>query len=455
MKKKNNYFYGIGTLGRDMVYALSSMFLIYFLTDVLNISAKGLAVVTFVMVVLRVFDALNDPFVGMLIDNTKSKHGKFRPWIILGSILSAICTILLFVDYQVEENLYLAIFTVVYLLWGITYTAHDISYWSMLPALSQKQKEREKIGSIAKICADVGIFIIVVGIIPITKWLSTYVGGLKQAYLTLAIIVSVLMVLFLLIMLSLVKEDRETKTEKQSTNLKEIFTIIFKNDQLIWVVLAMVLFTIANTTTTSFGVYYFKYIFGDEDIYSLFAIILGVSQLMALAVFPYLSQKIGRKKLYAIGTILVCIGYFFFYIAKDLLTVSIGGVLTFFGEGFIQILMLMFISDCVEYGEWKSGRRNDSVTLSLQPFIAKMGSALAAGIVGVTLLMTGIKDNGPVVSLSVTNQIIFKFSMLILPLIIIVIGYLIYRKKFIIDEVMYEKIVTDLNRRKEKRDILE
>lgn len=105
----------------------------------------------------------------------------------------------------------------------------------------------------------------------------------------------------------------------------------------------MVLFTIANTTTTSFGLYYFQYILGEKDLYSVFAGVLGVSQLLALILFPFLSQKIGRSKLYALGTILVCIGYLFFYVAGNIVTVSIGGVLTFFGEGFIQILMLIII----------------------------------------------------------------------------------------------------------------
>lgn len=449
MKDKRNYFYGLGTWGRDMVYALTSMFLMYFLTDVLDISAKGIAVVTVVMVILRIFDAINDPFVGMLIDNTKTKYGKFKPWILIGGFLSSICTVLLFVDYKVSENVYLIIFTITYLLWGITYTAHDISYWSMLPALSKSQAAREKIGSIAKICADIGIFTIVIGIVPFTEGIAPMVGGLKNAYLTLAVIISIIMMVFLILMSIIVREDRNEDIETKRTGMKEIIRIIFKNDQLLWVVLAMVLFTIANTTTTSFGLYYFQYILGQKGLYSMFAGVLAVSQLLALIAFPFASAKLGRPKLYALGTILVCVGYFFFYIANDIVLVSIGGVLSFFGEGFIQILMLMFISDCVEYGEWKLGRRNDSITLSLQPFIAKMGSALAAGIVGLTLIIIKIKEASGPKDLSSMDVTIFKFAMLVLPLIIIVIGYFIYKKKFKIDKEFYEKIVSDLeNRRK-------
>lgn len=441
-----NYLYGVGTLGRDMVYALTSMYLMYYVTDILQISASGIAVVTGVMVVLRIFDAINDPFMGMLIDNTQSRWGKFKPWIFMGSLLSALTTIMLFYDYDVTESTYLIIFSIVYLLWGITYTAHDISYWSMLPALSRDQAKREKIGSIAKICADIGIFSVVVGIVPITQWLSDQVGDMRQAYFVLAIALSLAMLVFIWIMLVCVKETKLTK-QAERTSPKEIIRIIVDNDQLLWVVIALVLFTIANTTTTSLGLYYFEYIYGQADAYSSFAMVLGLSQLTALVAFPWLSQAMGRRKLYALGTFFVCIGYTIFFIAHDMLWISIGGVFIFFGEGFIQILMLMFISDCVDYGEWKLGRRNDSITLSLQPFIAKMGSAISAGIVGMTVLVAGIKEaNGPQ-NLSPENVTVFKFFMLILPLITIVISFVIYRWKYRIDEATYQQIRQELDKR--------
>lgn len=442
--KKSNYFFGIGTLGRDMVYALTAMYLMYYLTDVRQLSSKGIGIVTIIMMVLRIFDAVNAPFCGMLIDNTKSRFGKFKPWLFWGSISSALLTILLFVDYTVSEAVYLMIFTLVYLMWDITYTAHDIAFWSMIPALSSDGREREKIGSIAKICADIGIFTIVVGIIPFTKWLSGLFGGMEQAYFVLSVIVSLVMVGFIMLMLILVKEERTIVKTQETTEIKEILSVIVKNDQLLWIVISLLLFTIANTTTTSFGIYYFQYIMGDEDLYSVFAGVLALSQLAALGSFPMISQRLGRKKTYALGTVLVVLGYLLFFMAQEIISVSIAGVLVFFGEGFIQILMLMFISDCVEYGQWKLGRRNDSITLSLQPFIAKMGSALAAGVVGFTILLIELnKAQGPA-DLSSQDVMVFKIAMLILPMLVILLSYVIYHKKYKINEAFFRQIVEDL-----------
>lgn len=445
MRKFNrNYLFGIGTLGRDMVYALTAMYLMYFLTDVMDLSVRSVGIVTVIMMILRVFDAFNDPFMGLLIDNTKSKYGKFKPWILSGAITSCIVTILLFTDFKVGENAYLVIFTIIYLLWDITYTAHDIGYWSMIPSLSRNSSEREKIGSFARICSDIGIFTVVVGIVPITEWLKGITGSLKSAWFIFACVVSILMVIFIVIMCLVVKEDRKLDISTKQTKVKDIFKTIIGNDQLLWIVISMVLFTIAYNTTTSFGIYYFEYVFGDKDVYSIFAIVLAVSQLTSIGSFPYLSKIFGRKKMYLVGTILVTLGYIVFGLFENLFTVSAGGVLIFAGEGFIQILMLMFIADCVEYGQWKSGKRNDSITLSIQPFITKLGSAVAAGVVGLTVVITRLKDKTGPMDLSSSDILFFKNAMITLPLILIIISYIIYSKKFIIDEKKFNEIVKDL-----------
>lgn len=451
MKKFNkNYLFGIGTLGRDMVYAMSTMYIMYFLTDVVKISVKAVAIVTAIIMALRVFDAANDPFMGFIIDNTHTKYGKFKPWILGGTIMSSIMTILLFINYPVKESVYLVIFGFVYLFWGIAYTAHDISYYSMIPALSSDQHEREKIGSITRIFADIGLFATVVGIIPITKKLGEILGGEDKGYFALATICSVIMLLFVCLMCLIVKEDRSLDIKFQQTPLKEIFKVIFKNDQLMWAVISMCLFTIAYTTTTSFGLYYFEYIYGNKDMYSTFAIILAVSQLSALAIFPVLSKKFGRKKIYSLGTILVFLGYLVFFFAKTLPIIALGGVLIFVGEGFLQILMLMFISDCVEYGEWKNGKRNDSITISLQPFITKFGAAIASGIVGLTVVLVDLHDKTGPLDFSPKDTFVFKLGMLIIPLIAIIISFIIYKRKFIIDEEMFKKIQSELKERRNK-----
>jgi melibiose permease/lactose/raffinose/galactose permease len=191
-------------------------------------------------------------------------------------------------------------------------------------------------------------------------------------------------------------------------------------------------------------------VYGDEGMYSIFAVILGVSQIFALAVYPALGKRFPRKTLYTVSTAMVVFGYVIFFFAPNntMLFIGIAGVIIFVAQAFIQVMMLMFLTDSVEYGEWKFGKRNDSVTFSLQPFINKMGGAIASGVVGATVIISGMSDAVSAADMTESGIVILKMAMMVFPLICIVVGFLVYRAKFILDEAMYTKIVEELNERK-------
>ena len=444
---RNKYTFGLGTVGRDMLYTMVSMYLMFYLTDVLCLPDDTLWWVTGIMLAARVFDAFNDPIMGVIVDNTHTKYGKFKPWICIGALLVSVFTILLFTDFGLTGSAYVLVFAIIYLFWGISFTMNDISFWSMLPTLSQDQHEKEQIGSVARICANIGLFSVVSLIVPITEALGNMVGSLQKGYLLLAIIIVVIMLVFQSITVFGVKEPKLATEKAESTSLKELVRIIFQNDQLFVTAIAMALFMIGYCTTTNFGLYYFKYVYGDEGMYSIFAVILGVSQIVALVIFPKLAERFPRKKLYFVATMMVLAGYvvFFFSPTNTMIFIGIAGVLLFIGQAFIQVMMLMFLTDSVEYGAWKFKKRNDSVSFSLQPFINKMGGAVASGITGAVVIISGMSTAQTAADMTNEGILILKAAMMVFPLICIVVGFIIYRKKYILDEEMYKKIVEELN----------
>lgn len=451
MKKNyNRWTFGLGTVGRDMVYTMISMYLMFYLTDVLQLSDDVLWWVTGIIMAARVFDAFNDPFMGVIVDNTHTKYGKFKPWICIGAVLVSILTVLLFSNFGLSGSAFIIVFGIIYVLWGIAYTMNDISYWSMLPTLSQDQREREEIGSVSRICASIGLFAVVTLIVPVTEAIGGAVGSLQKGYFILSIILVVIMLAFLCFTVFGVKEPMIGNKKEEHTSVKELVRIIFKNDQLLVTALAMALFMIGYSTTTSFGLYYFKYVYGDEGMYSIFALILGVSQIFALSIFPVLGKRYPRKKLYAFSTALVVTGYLIFFFAptNTMLFIGIAGLILFIGQAFIQVMTLMLLTDSVEYGEWKFGKRNDSVTFSLQPFINKMGGAIASGVVGAIVIVSGMSQAQSAADMTASGIFILKMAMMVFPLICIVIGFLVYRSKYILDEEMYGKIVRELGERK-------
>jgi melibiose permease/lactose/raffinose/galactose permease len=173
---------------------------------------------------------------------------------------------------------------------------------------------------------------------------------------------------------------------------------------------------------------------------------VGVSQLGTLAVYPAVAKKMNRRQLYTLGTALVILGYIIFFFADtSLALIAIGAVLVFVGQAFIQTLMLMFLADTVEYGHWKLGKRNESITFSVQPLINKIGGALSTGVVSLTLIAAHVKiDGGTAEVITSSDKLIIKLAMFVVPLIMIVAGYIIYLKKYKISEEFYAQIVKDL-----------
>jgi melibiose permease/lactose/raffinose/galactose permease len=189
-----------------------------------------------------------------------------------------------------------------------------------------------------------------------------------------------------------------------------------------------------------------KYIFGNEGMYVVLVAIVGVSQLGTLAVYPKVAAKLNRRQLYSLGTVLVVLGYIVFFFAEvSIVLIALGAILVFIGQAFIQTLMLMFLADTVEYGQWKLGKRNESITFSIQPFINKIGGAISTGVVSITLMVSGVKvEGGTAETIDAAGKLAIKGAMFVLPLVFILLGYVIYLKKYKIDEEFYNRILNDL-----------
>lgn len=440
---RNRWTFAIGTLGRDMVYSLMALFLIVYLTEVLRLPNETLAWVNGILLAARLFDAFTDILMGSIVDNTRSRWGAYKPWILFGAFTSGVITIVLFSDPGQRGWGYIAFFTVVYLLWGLAFTTNDIPYWSLLPALSLDQRERERIGALAKVFATIGLFSTVVGVLPLTNAL----GGDARAWTVFAAIVVGIMWLGQLVTLLGVREP-QLAVPQQPTSLREMVQAVARNDQLLWTAVTMTLFMTGYNTTTTFGVYFFKYAYRDEGMYVPFAAVLGVAQLLGFALYPLIRRRLNRMRTFTLAIGLVALGYVVFYFSPmDIVPIGVAGLLLFVGQAFLVALMLGFFTDCIDYGHWKLGRRNTAVTFALQPFINKVGGALGTAVVGATLIQTGINGAPSVDAVPAGGITVMRLMMMAFPLVLIVMSYLIYRWRYRIDEAFHARIIADLRER--------
>lgn len=221
---KEKYSYGIGAFGKDMVYAFVATYLMIFFTDEVGLSSVFVGGLFFVS---RFWDAINDPLMGLIVDNTRTKWGKFRPWILIGTLINAVVLIFLFFNPSrfFEGKMVYVYCAVAYILWGMTYTIMDIPYWSMIPSFTNDPNERDKIAVIPRIFATLGgASVNSFGLILIA---ALGISSRSEGYFRLGIIIAIVFVISTLITVCNIKEKNvvENKEQIKIKDIKDITTV--------------------------------------------------------------------------------------------------------------------------------------------------------------------------------------------------------------------------------------
>ena len=437
--------FGIGAVGKDMVYALSANFIMYYYQDVLGLSASFVGLI---LMIARVFDAFNDPFMGILVAKTRSRWGRFRPWLVSGTVLNAFVLYALFSAPDLKGTGLMVYFSVIYILWGVTYTMMDIPYWSMIPAITSTPSDTENLSVVGRTCAGVGSALIAMGTVLMVGFLGN--GSERQGFRLFALIVAVIFVIAELICASSV---RERDTKMQTTSVGEMFRALFANDQALVVVLAIVLINSALYLTSNLIIYFFKYDMGGEGWrtgYTLFTTVGGASQILGMMlVYPLLRKKFSNTGIFRIALTVGIFGYCLLLVfcltgnSGNLPLLLVPGVLVFAANGILTVLTTVFLSNSVDYGELKTGHREESVIFSMQTFVVKLASGVSVFAAGLGLDLIGLTGNadetGPITSQSAATLNGLRMLMTILPMILLVVAMLFFIRKFTLtDQVVLE-----------------
>lgn len=427
LSNKSKLSFGIGAFGKDLAYAIVGNFLMIYLTDMRMIDP---AFVGSLFMFARIWDAFNDPFMGMVVDNTRSKWGKFRPWLLIGTILNAVVIVFLFLDVQLTGNSYLIYCSIFYILWGMTYTIMDIPYWSMVPALTNDESERTQISAIPRIFASCAW--LVVGSFGLTFIRVFGNGDDLKGMSIFGIMVSVLFVISILITCFNVKEKAITNTEKITA--KQMIKVLVKNDQVKVILGIALLFNLGYQLSNSFALFYFGYVIGDKDLYSVYTGVAGIAQMASLAVFPKFSKIVGKSKAFFLASFLPVVGFMllliFGYIEPNSAgLIGLASAVINSGIGFMLVLVTVMLAEVVDYGEYKLGTRNESIVFSMQTLIVKFAGAFSGFISGVGLSMIGYVANETQSDGTILGM---RIIMIIIPCILSALCYMVYKKSYIL-----------------------
>lgn len=476
--KKNLLMFPLGTIGRDMVYCLVTNFLLTYIMFTKGLTAAQLAAITAIMVIARVFDALNDPIMGNIIENTHSKWGKFKPWLVIGILLTSVVVTMVFSTNLKGWN-FIILFGVFYFTFSIAYTMHDISYWGMIPALGSDATARDQFTSKATLCAGIGGTLASILIPMLTTGEMALGGSANTAYGIIALVIGILGPLFLCFTIFGVKERRETtQNQGEGAGLKKIIRTIKANDQLRWISLIFLIQQIGNGLVVGgLGSTYIYFEFGYEGgLYSVFTTV-GMSATAFLMIFyPMISKKIKRKPLMTLMAVISVIGYILMIGSRFIPSgiafwvLVIGYMLSNFGQYCYYLIMMISIINTVEYNEYKTGNRDEAIIASVRPFFTKMSSALIVVITSVSYMMFGVTDitnrisdlesaaaggtiteaeklasiSGIIGNVEKSQTMGLLICMTVLPCVLMLISYFLYQKKYTLDEEEYERICKEI-----------
>ena len=484
LRKKNLIMFPLGTVGRDMVYYLFTSCIMTFVLFTRSLTNSQFAAITAIVVAARIFDALNDPIMGNIIERTRTRWGKFKPWLVIG-ILSTSVVVYLAFNTDLQGWSFVWFFGIIYFMYSITYTMHDISYWGMVPALSSDANARNQFTARATLFAGIGGTVASVLIPMFTVGDMAIGGSTTTAYGIIALIVCILAPLFLCFTIFGVREKREY-TDAPPVSFKKIWKTITGNDQLLWISLIFLLQQIGNGFIVGgIGSTYIYFDFGYEGgLFSLFSIV-GMSVTAFLMIFyPAISRKIKRKKLMGILAAISLVGYAVMlaaglFLPSDMTKfwmVVVGYMLSNFGQYGYYLIMMISIINTVEYNEYRTGERDEAIIASLRPFLTKLASALIVLITNASYIIFGVTGytnrisefenqcarklitesekissmSGVISGIEPGKTLALLLCMVVIPCALMLVSYVLYKKHYKLDEDEYARICSELEARKAK-----
>ncbi len=460
-------WYGTGAIGLDLSYGMFNGRLSRYLTDVLGLNTNFLLGL---ISAARIWDGVNDPMMGSIVDNTNTKFGRYRPWVITGSCLNAFVLFLLFFNPGFKTGfseggasvfLYIYI-AVMYILWGMTNTTADIPYWSMVPSFTTDPKERSILATIARAFSGLGQGIVQIGSPIILNALGNTVNGAvvwtQKGYTVTVAICSVLLIFFSVLSMSKVKENVLVQPNEKFS-FKKIFSVIKENDQLRVFMLFAMLSNAGFYTTTGVLDYFFAAVMENTKAQSTFSLFGTVGSILGLGVIPVMMKFTSRRRTYQFSLITALFGYIGMFISgqfmMNTMLLNIFYTVTQIGTASMFISQTVFLADVVDYGEVKMGVRRESVTFSMKGFLQKMAYTIqtvilysAMGIAGYNKLKPDA--NGLIVyPKKVKNAI--SAVMYVIPPICFVLSILVFTFKFKLHGEYMEDITRKVEESRKKR----
>ena len=438
--------YGFGDVGCNFSWSFVVAFLMIFYTDVFGI---GMAAVATLMLVSLFWDAINDPIIGSISDRTHSRWGRYRPWLLFGAPITALVLVLCFWAHpEMRYTAKVVYMSITYGLLVLGYTFVNLPYGTLCGAMTQNIDERAQINTSRSVAAMIAIGVINIITVPLVKYCGDGTLSSARGFLCVAIIYGAIFTLCHWFCFAKTKEVVEVSTQQQAIPVREQLKAVAKNKPFLMAVIGQLLFGFILYGRNADLIYYFKYVEGNEDLFSFFSGVIVIPSIIGAALFPMVFRWTGNKGWAAsvfslLMGISMVILYFFSPTSSSVLFYVFAALAQFFFSGF-NTAIYAIIPDCVEYGEWKTGIRNDGFQYAFISLANKIGMALGTSLLALAMGWAGYEAN-MVQSDTVKEVIHHAFSTVPGILWIITAAVMVcYR----LGKKEYNHIITELEARK-------
>lgn len=450
LTKKEKISYGLGAVGKDLVYMLSASYMLYYYQDVMGVNAIVMGVI---LMIARIFDALNDPIMGVIVAKTRTRWGKFRPWLLIGATTNALVLYIMFsAPPNLDGNGLVAYASIAYIMWCITYTMMDIPFWSMIPAFTEGGKEREGLTTLARSCAGIGAALITISTMILVPILGN--GDERIGFSRFSLMIAVLFVIFISITCFNVKE--KSTVDVKTPAIKEMLKALISNDQSMTVVIVIVLINSSLYITSNLLIYFFKYDIAGSNWngnYTLFNAFGGGIQILSMMIlYPFLRKFISSIQVFYVSFAMAIGGFalllvIMFTSFSSVFVLLIPGFFIFAAFGMLTVLTTVFLANTVDYGELKNNRRDESIIFSMQTFVVQLASGVSAFIASICLTIFNISDESQTAGLATSSMAGLRMTMTIIPIVGLLIAAFLFHRKYILTDEKLEEIIIQIKER--------
>ena len=439
ISKREKVAYGFGDFGNGFMFDLGQSYLMHFYTDIAGISAAAAAGV---FSITKIFDAFMDPLAGSLIDaRIPGKRGKFRPVMMLASILLAVMTVVTFTMPDLSMGGKIAWAYGTYMAWGLIYSFTNVPYGSLASVMTRDVGERSVMASTRQ-AGSIGAQLITgVAFVPLLMLFPNQ----KIGYPITAAIMAFIGVVGFWICYKNTKEHIrvENAKSKEKQSIKDYFRVIFTNRPL-WCLILMTLFTIsAMNTNNAMMIYFSQYNLGNLGLQPIINFIQMGSSVAGISLIPFLVRRFGKKRTAMAGLLIgvVADGLNFIIptnVYSFVVLVSIGYAALAISNG----VTWAFVSDTIDYGHWHTGVRKEGVTYAAFNFSRKIAQSLAALVSAGVLVATGYVANAHQTAGTLLG---IKGTMTLYPAVALLIAAVILGLLYNLSDDKFKSIAKDLD----------